>query len=935
MTEGKGSSAGRVGLVLLGVGVPFAAVTQLKSVAAQHPVLSVLLLVAFEAVLAGVAFASAVSKELEGRLSKRVAGHVERLLLGRLTHYESRYRQYLIQRYSVGNLKGLAVQGAQNPRLEDVFVDVSLKPSSLHVAQRSALADVEPELATGERRSLQGLLDQPREHVLVIIGAPGTGKTTLLQHTTVVFARRDPGRRAKRQLPVLVPLRDHVRQIAGEDAGSTSAVTMADVARLTLTAAGLGDAPAGWFENQLERGRCVVLLDGLDEVADPYARQRLVQWTEVQIARYPGNHWVLTTRPQGYDVAPLNGAEALVVRRFTPDQISRFVHGWYAATENLGKGAAMATAAAQDRTRAQGRARAGNPARKSAEALLSRLRGQPSLYGLSSNPLLLTMLCNVHRYLGALPGTRAELYGQICQVLLWRQYQAKGIRDEAEAGPAREAVLRELAYGMMSHRTQSVPAEGTLTDELLKAPVGRETPGVTPSAFLTAVARTGLLIEREPGRFSFAHQTFQEYLAAAYIQQNGTIRLLEERITDAWWHETILLWAATTDPSEVIEACLERDTAETLALALDCYDEARQKPELLGRRLEEVRLEALQAPNEERRRLMVGVTLARHLRQVLWLAQGVLISPSPLTHGVYRLFTNEHPQFALPSPAATADDDGDDGNGDRNVEGEEATAYGVPPNAPRALVDWVNQRLEGSATFRLPLWDEAVDPAMRLLVPPDCALWVEPPKDWADRRPVCWTPEGMWHPWSVPLSRVRARMEADAHLTTATRSRSGPGVDAFWSMLIRLARNLGNDYVGRDYRILEEGHQWRTVTISSDEVLIRPSSPELLEELFRQLPLEIAQSWGNIESCRRTAQQVAEALAVLGPQLVRRGVAAEPEAADVVRRAVLYIAELCEGDIDERVIGALCRDIAIGTTVLQDRAEGLIPPREVVLLVRA
>ncbi|MFD0416752.1 NACHT domain-containing protein [Streptomyces sp. NPDC127108] len=109
-------------------------------------------------------------------------------------------------------------------------------------------------------------------------------------------------------------------------------MTTADIARGTLTAASLGDAPAGWFENQPERGRRVVPLDSLDEVADPYARQRLVQWTEAQIARYPGNHGVLTTRPQGYDVAPLNGAEALVVRRFTPDQTSRFVHGWYAAT---------------------------------------------------------------------------------------------------------------------------------------------------------------------------------------------------------------------------------------------------------------------------------------------------------------------------------------------------------------------------------------------------------------------------------------------------------------------------------------------------------------------------------------------------------------------------------------------------------------------------
>jgi hypothetical protein len=634
-----------------------------------------------------------------------------------------------------------------------------------------------------------------------------------------------------------------------------------------------------------------------------------VQWTEIQIARYPGNHWVLTTRPQGYDAAPLNGAAALVVRRFTPDQIGRFVHGWYAATETLGDSTTTGTRAPQDPTRAQ------DSARESAEALIERLRMQPSLYGLSSNPLLLTMLCNVHRYLGALPGTRAELYGQICQVLLWRQYQAKGLRDEADAGPAREAALRELAYGMMDRQIQSVPAEGALTDELLPAPVGRELPGVTPSAFLTAVARTGLLIEREPGRFSFAHQTFQEYLAAAHIQQRGMGRLLEQKITDAWWRETILLWAATTDPSEVIEACLERDSAEALALALDCYDEARQKPERLGRRLEEVRLEALRASGEARRRLMVGVTVARRLRQVVWLADGVLVSALPISHGIYRLFTDEHPEFALPDNVASTGPDG-------YVEREDATAYGVPTHAPRALVDWVNRQLDGSATFRLPWWEEAVDPAMHPLVPPGASLWVEPPRDWTDRRPVCWAPEGMQHPWSVPLERVCERMTADRSLL------SFPGLSAMSASPSLNALNESfRDAPVRFWQDADVEEQWRMVIAASHNALIRPSSPELLAQLIHSLPHRLDQGWGFVESHRIAARNIAREVANLGLTTFRHHPA-------TLRSAVLCIASLCEGDHDETAISVLCRDIAIGATVLQDRAEGLIPPREVVLLVR-
>ncbi len=47
-----------------------------------------------------------------------------------------------------------------------------------------------------------------------------------------------------------------------------------------------------------------------------------------------------------------------------------------------------------------------------------RLDGAPGLYDLTVNPLLLTMIATVHRYRGALPGSRVDLNGEICQVML-------------------------------------------------------------------------------------------------------------------------------------------------------------------------------------------------------------------------------------------------------------------------------------------------------------------------------------------------------------------------------------------------------------------------------------------------------------------------------------------------------------------------------------
>jgi predicted NACHT family NTPase len=219
------------------------------------------------------------------------------------------------------------------------------------------------------------------------------------------------------------------------------------------------------------------------------------------------------------------------VCRFTGEQISRFLHGWYHAIQRRatgGKGRNIRVEAAAK-----------------ADDLLGRLRTRPVLYDLAANPLLLTMIANVHRYRGALPGSRAELYGEMCQVLVHRRQEAKRITDPAGLkGPQKEHIMQVLALTMMDAKLRDIPA-GQACTAITPALEGAST--TLPAAdFLREVMESGLLVEREHGHYAFAHLTLQEYLAATHIGTDGIARLTAA-VDDPWWRETTLLWSATAD----------------------------------------------------------------------------------------------------------------------------------------------------------------------------------------------------------------------------------------------------------------------------------------------------------------------------------------------------------------------------------------------------
>jgi Cdc6-like AAA superfamily ATPase len=626
-----------------------------------------------------------------------------------------RYRRVLRTMTAHLETIGLRTQGEYALRAEQVVVDVRLRPRPVHETVGAGLAAVP--ILSDEGAPLSRFLKRGR--VLALLGGPGTGKTTLLRSIThslcvVPFFSLRP-----RRLPILLYLRDHVGSLLSEDPPG--------LFELPPSSALLdGVTPPDWIRARLERGRCVVMLDGLDEISDLGDRLRVVHWVDDQITRYPANTFLVTSRPSGYVSTPLRGADVLQLQGFTGDQISLFVHQWYNAVTRRQYGSSDARYSREIAVRR-------------ADDLLTQVRSHPALYDLASNPLLLTMIANVHRYRGALPGSRAMLYAEMCDVLLYTRQEAKNLHDVTEMnGPTKRYVIQHLGLHMMRYRLRDISADAATA--AIRLPLARVSgSAVSPSVLLEEVCNSGLLVERGSGQYEFAHLTLQEYLAAqAILQDSGSLySILLEEIGDPWWRETTLLWATMGDASPVVAACLSVGTASALALAFDAAEIAQElHPDLRGRLEEFLDPEHGGLPEDtERRRLVSGVTAMRAFRNRIRL-NGVYLCAQPVDRRLFSLFL--------------MDESAPDERVRRFRESQLEPASGLRSADVRRFTNWVNSVVDDGSVYRLPTEHE-LSSAARLHLP-------------AEQRPI-WITDGdhlaLWTSYGVlwphgPVLNIRS-----------------------------------------------------------------------------------------------------------------------------------------------------------------------------------
>ncbi|MCG8349570.1 MAG: SUMF1/EgtB/PvdO family nonheme iron enzyme [Chloroflexales bacterium] len=405
---------------------------------------------------------------------------------------------------------------------------------------RQQLTFLGPQLVT------EAIVQHPR---LVLLGEPGSGKSTTLRYLALTLAKAgldsnvDLDERlfgwtalgaARRLLPMVLPLQLFARWLAVQPERPISAADLWGFIGDHLEDSGRREGLAAAVYTELEAGRVLLLLDGLDAALSVDIRRRVLQAIQAFAREYPQCRCVVTCQTQAYAGEQnrewqLSNWSTATLANWTLGQMKHFVQSWYAAVAESNR----IPLAQRDTWTA---------------TLQQAIETHADWQRLGTRPLLLTMMAQVQMNDSHLPEEQVQLYSR-CVDLLLDQWELTA-EDSVVSGTLMDYIgmsntdIRVL-HPLLQTAAFAAHESGSLERNTLYKLIANEleqqghtNPRYGAKQFLAYIdVRAGLLQAGATNdTYIFPYPAIQEYLAGLELVRDIDFmqRMMQRRIDDRW-----------------------------------------------------------------------------------------------------------------------------------------------------------------------------------------------------------------------------------------------------------------------------------------------------------------------------------------------------------------------------------------------------------------
>jgi len=521
------------------------------------------------------------------------------------------YKTRLTERYKVLDLSALTppTRDDNDTRLmlQDVFMPQTVKesrpPSELpkerwqQLQNQGEVKDAPEDFRADEfarlqeswmQQSSKPVLDIFTRHKLVVLGDPGSGKSSLVRYL-LLSCLNPPKNDAwleplKGHLPLLIELRTYIAAISGKHCDN-----FLDYFHYLGKSEGYG-LNHQELKNQLKSSPALVMFDGLDEIFDLAQREKITQEIIGFANDYPKAKILVTSRIIGFEGVALRHAEfsEYTLQDLSLTQIHDFAQGWYSLVFRDHP---------QEVT-------------NRLQRIQQAVEHSPAIAQLAGNPLLLTIIAIIAKH-QELPRDRVLLYEHAAKVLChhWdvTAHKITDLRANFMSDTDKLDLLRRIAVkmqqapsGLSGNVITAEELQQTIADYLIQR--WKESPAnavqLSQGIIEQLRSRNFILCFYGADSYGFVHRTFLEYFCAAEIVQRFEKKqelsgddlnlLFLEHYQEDIWHEILRLICGMIDAKFaglLIDAILPEKIENTehnaaLTLAIQCLAEVSDLSEI-------------------------------------------------------------------------------------------------------------------------------------------------------------------------------------------------------------------------------------------------------------------------------------------------------------------------------------------------------------------